>query len=72
MPKTKQQWKNWVRISNKMGRAMLKNFPNADPKLKAKWKPVKISDYRWDKDTQEYVKKSGWKKYQRLKKEGKV
>jgi len=57
MPKNKQQWKNWVKISNKMGRAMLKNFPNASPKLKAQWKPIKISDYRWDEKQQEYILK---------------
>lgn len=71
MPKkTKAQWRNWVKISNKMGRAMLKNFPNADPKLKAKWKPIRMSDYRWDNEAQEYVLKSKWKKW--IKSKGKL
>ncbi len=58
MPKkTKEQWKNWLKMSNKMGKVMLKTFPNASPKLKAKWKPIKISDYRWDETEQEYIRK---------------
>ena len=58
MPKkTKEQWKNWVTLNNKIGRAMLKAFPNASPGLKAKWKPIKMSDYRWDKTQQSYILK---------------
>jgi hypothetical protein len=64
MPKkTPQQWRNWVKISNKMGNSMLKAFPNASPRLRAKWKPIKMSDYRWDKKAQTYVLKSKWKQW---------
>jgi hypothetical protein len=59
MPKkTKEQWGNWVKINNAIGRSFLKAFPKASPKLKAQWKPIKLSDYKWDNVEQEYIKRS--------------
>jgi hypothetical protein len=62
MAKTAKQWRNWVKLSNKIGRSMLKSFPNASPRMKAQWKPIKMSDYRWDKEAQTYVLKKPRKK----------
>lgn len=57
MAKTRQQWANNVKLVNRLSKSFLKAFPNADPKLKAKFAPIKLSDYRWDKKHQVYVKK---------------
>jgi len=58
MPKkTREQWANNVKLVNKISKSFLKAFPNADPKLKAKFAPIKLSDYRWDAKHQEYIKK---------------